>query len=714
MELPKDMTHVASLEPAHAAEAASIPRMGDLARETESVTPDAPVLALLALFHQREDLLAVPLLGEGGRFLGLVSRRAFMSFMTRAYAREVYTRKPVAEIIKAMPEMATAPVTPVPGDRVDRVLVEYLAQDPGMFHDALPVVEDGRVLGIVSIADMMLSLSESQNRLLGTVQSLGERLKREVALAAQLQRHLLPPKDIDLPGVRGLATLLTSSEVGGDYYDCYTVDGRYAVLMIGDVSGHGVASGMLVSAVKAGVNLLEAESERAPERILARLNRTLLNTARQALYMTLFVACLDTLTGELAYANAGHPFPYFYRAMLGRLEMLEAGGLPLGKSEQAEYFPETTELDLGDRLFLYTDGLLEEADGQGEPFGYDRLESLLEARAEGSFEELRDTVLDALSRHTGLAYFEDDVTLFTVEYRERPLQAAESTVELPEYPEQGLVRLPEAWYRAQRESLSPYISRQALVLLADSSFADLLPRFSRDGLRRVLPRHQPLPQRLGWDLLIHQHQCHAGPDLAGLMPRSETFWRDLPLTHSDDKTFVIEESRVYLEEAGVGPEHLDAALLAIDELLENGLYAAPKDGKGAHLYAKGERRALGPDETLSLHLAVGNGVLGISVIDAWGTLTPAVFLHRLARHVEGDGLISGRGGAGFYLLWRLSDYLQLRVFPHRETQVAVLFDLHRPMNTDADTGFQFLFHSEVHEATRHDPSLPAYTAGRFA
>jgi serine phosphatase RsbU (regulator of sigma subunit) len=706
-------THSVSSSTVTAANAFSTPRMSDLVREVEAISPNAPVLELLALFHEKEAVLAVPLLDEQQRYLGIVSRRAFMSVMSRAYAREIYVRKPVTEIVRVMPELAAAPVTPAPEDRVDRVLAEYLDRDPGMFYDALPVISGERLLGIVSIADMMLSLSESQGKLLGAVQALSDRLKQEVALAAQLQRQLLPPSDIALPGVKGLATLLTSSEVGGDYYHCYTVDGRYAVLMIGDVSGHGVAAGTLVSAANAGVNLLATAGERHPGRILARLNGTLLSAGQQTLYMTFFVACLDTLSGELAYANAGHQFPYLYRAMTGTLEMLEIGGLPLGKSAQGDYAVAVTEMDLGDRLFFYTDGLLEERDAADEPFGYERLEALLNANGGEALEGLRDRILEALARYAGSAFFEDDVTLFAVEYYEKPLLIAETEEALPNVLAQSLVRLPESWYRANEERFSPYLSRQTLIFLAEAGFSDLLPRFARDGIRRVLPRHQPFVQRLGWDALINQHQLRAASDLAGFIPGFGTAWRDFHLVHSEDKAFVIGESGAFLEEAGVGAEYVEAALLAIDELLENGLYAAPKNGKGAHLYAKGERRALAGDESLSLYVALKDRMLGLSVIDNWGTLTPAIFLHRFARHAEGEGLISGRGGAGFYLLWRLSDYLQVRVLPHRQTQITVLFDLTRFLDADTDKGFQFLFHSEVHEVTHHVSIDSAYSAGKL-
>ncbi len=697
-----------------AADGFSTPQMGDLARAVESISPNAPVPRLLDLFHKQESLLAVPLLDDRQRYLGIVSRRAFMSFMSRSYVRDIYARRPVAELIQAVPELAAAPVSPSPEDRIDRVLIDYLARDPGMYYDALPVVAGEGIVGVVAIADMMLSLSESQGKLLGAVQALGDRLKQEVALAAQVQRQLLPPPEVDLPGVKGLATLLTSSEVGGDYYDCYVVDGRHVVLMIGDVSGHGVAAGTLVGAIKAGVNMLAAAGERSPPKILERLNAVLLETARQTLYMTFFVGCLDTLTGLFAYANAGHQFPYLYRSMMGHLEMLEAGGLPLGKSEQAEYPAAAIELDLGDRLFLYTDGLLEEPSADQEPFGYDRLESLLNAKGGEAQEELRDTLLEALAGHAGNAFFEDDVTFFSVEYRERPIHVGEISLgEVPDLNELSLVRLLDSWYRANDEPISPYASRQNLVFLAEAEFSDLLPRFSRDGIRRVLPRHQPFIARLGWDALINQHQAHAVGDLAGFIAGCGAEWRDFSLFHSDDKAFAIDECGAFLEDAGVKPEHLEPALLAMDELLENGLYAAPKDGKGVPLYPKGGRRALAGDESLNLSLALKDNLLGLSVIDSWGTLTPAVFLERLARHVEGDGLISGQGGAGFYLLWRLSSYLQLRVLPHRRTQITVLFDLARPVDAEADKGFQFLFHSEVHETTSHVSSNSAYPAGNF-
>jgi PAS domain S-box-containing protein len=203
---------------------------------------------------------------------------------------------------------------------------------------------------------------------------LTSRLQGEVNLAATLQRSILPQPVIDLPGIQGLANLLTSSEVGGDYYDYYKVGGYHSVMLIGDVSGHGVAAGTMVGAAKAGVYPLIHEGITNPSEILNLLNQTMRVTAQQSLLMTMACLTLDARTGRLIFANAGHVLPYLLRNGAQQWQMLEASGLPLGKSMDSDYQQTAIELTLevGDKLFLYTDGLVEEESPSGEAFGYDR------------------------------------------------------------------------------------------------------------------------------------------------------------------------------------------------------------------------------------------------------------------------------------------------------------------------------------------------------
>ncbi|MCX7068309.1 MAG: SpoIIE family protein phosphatase [Methylococcales bacterium] len=337
---------------------------------------------------------------------------------------------------------------------------------------------------------------------------LTSRLQGEVNLAATLQRSILPPPRIDLPGVQGKATLLTSSEVGGDYYDYYKVAGHHSVLLIGDVSGHGVAAGTMVSAAKAGVYPLIHEGITSPIEILNSLNETMRATAQQSLLMTMACLSLDARTGKLIFANAGHVLPYLLRHKAQYWEMLEASGLPLGKSSDSDYSATAIELTLevGDRLFLYTDGLAEEESPSGEAFGYDRLEALLNANVDAEPETLHDIMMDALRIHCRGTAYTDDVTIVVVTHSDRVIQAA-AVNEVSD-----IIRISESFYR-QGDHPIPRISKEYVVFLAEHGYADLLTRFSQDGICRILPRHNDFCKKLGWEHLLNQHHETPNDDL---------------------------------------------------------------------------------------------------------------------------------------------------------------------------------------------------------
>lgn len=680
-----------------------VPCVGDLTQSVKPITLDTPILDVLHLFQTNSDLSALPVVDHENKYFGIISRRNYLTLMSRAFARELYARKNLDILLKSNSDIFIAPLIANEEDRIDQVIVDFLSRDPRIKYEALPVVGKLGIIGVVKVADMMLKMSQSQGNLIEAMQQLSARLNDEVANAAALQKNLLRPQRIELPGVRGLSTMITSSEVGGDFYDYYMVDNRWVVILVGDVSGHGIAAGTIVCAAKAGVNFLESEQEKEPRNILSRLSNIIFNTAHQALLMTMFAICLDTRTGELRYANAGHQFAYLYRSMLGQLDTLEIGGLPLGKNADTDYEQEITELDLGDRLFLYTDSIVEEENTAGECFGYERLEELLVSHGESEIETLNANLLESLTAYLGRSVFYDDVTIFCVEYLEKTLEmgniikADEPTIEPIE-----LVHISDSIYRANQKSISPRIKRQELILLAEHNFSDLIPSLSEHGIRRVLLQDHPINQHLGWGSLLNQHLNACSDDLAMFL-RSPDQRREFHFTHTEDKEFVINEVDAWLQEQPLlNLDRLDAAIFLLDELIENGLCGAPRDGKGRALYPKGTSRQLGTDELLRLDVSIQNGLLGISLTDNWGTLTPNVFLNRLSRHARGLGLDAGVGGGGLYLIWRMSDYLQLRVFPHQQTQVCAFMDLNNPFDPEADKGFQFLYHTELYEAVNDD------------
>ncbi|MDD5033656.1 MAG: SpoIIE family protein phosphatase [Methylococcaceae bacterium] len=541
----------------------------------------------------------------------------------------------------------------------------------------------------------------AENRLqqtLGELGKLSSRLQGEINLAATLQRSILPSPSVNLPGIQGQATLITSSEVGGDYYDYFQVGGYQSVFLIGDVSGHGVAAGTMVSAAKGGLYPLMSEGVSRPAEILRLLNQTMLATAQQSLLMTMSCLSLDGRTGRVRFANAGHVFPYLRRRGERDWTMLEGSvGLPLGKSVDVDYLAveQELELEIGDRLFLFTDGVVEEESSLGEPFGYDRLEQLLRDHAAADAETLHRAILGALRNHCGREGFGDDVTLAVIDHTDRVEVQVVGDVS------DQLIRISEGLYRGQRDRFTSPISRQLVVFLAEGEFHDLLPRMAEDGIRRVMPRDDAFYHRLGWDNLMGQHRITLDDDLYSLA-LDRMGERQFQLTHSDEKLFLMEETRAWLDELGIlSEDHLDAMLLVMDEMIENSLYGAPRDGQSRPFYEKGVTRALEPREFVRIDLAVGPETVGLMVTDNWGTLTPSVYLDHLT-HTLKSGVEAGIGGAGLYLMWRMSDYLQIRVAPNRSTQITTLWDLNKPLSVGLRTGFQFLYHNEFNEVMIHD------------
>ncbi len=521
---------------------------------------------------------------------------------------------------------------------------------------------------------------------------LTARLQGEVNLAATLQRSILPMPTIELPGIQGLANLLTSSEVGGDYYDYYKVGGHHSILLIGDVSGHGVAAGTMVGAAKAGVYPLIHEGVTSPSEILNSLNETMRVTAQQSLLMTMACLSLDARNGKLVFANAGHVLPYLLRNQAQHWEMLEASGLPLGKSVDSDYLETAIDLTLevGDRLFLYTDGLVEEESPSGEAFGYDRLEEILNSNLDADPETLRNIIMDALRRHCRSVAYTDDVTIVVVTHTDRVSQVSASN-EVSD-----IIRISENFYRHGEHPI-PRISKEYIVFMAEQGYSDLLTRFSQDGICRILPRHDELCRKLGWEHLLNQHHESPDDDLHTLIP-GQSQHRQFQITHTEDKLFIMEEIQSWLTDQGtLSKDHIEALMVILDEMTENSLYAAPRDGKGVAYYRKGESRELSAHEEVRIDIAVTPELLGLMITDNWGTLTPAVFLKNIAHAME-KGVEAGIGGVGLYMMWRLSDYLQIRVFPQKRTQVTTLWDIKSTIDMDVDSGIQFIYHTEYEAA----------------
>jgi hypothetical protein len=240
-----------------------------------------------------------------------------------------------------------------------------------------------------------------------------ERQRVELETARRIQSSILPELPPRLHGVEIAQAYLPASEVGGDFYDVLALeDGRLAVA-VGDVAGHGVSSGLVMSMVKSAL-AVQVTFDPEVRSVFTTLNRMVHQTARKRLLATLCYLLLDPRKRELVYASAGHLFPYRVTPA-GKVSALESIAYPLGVRGYMDVEPRTASLEPGDLLFLCSDGLVEAKSSRSEElFGFERLEATLARYAAAGVEAVRDGLLADLARFTGDQPREDDQTLLVL------------------------------------------------------------------------------------------------------------------------------------------------------------------------------------------------------------------------------------------------------------------------------------------------------------
>ena len=266
--------------------------------------------------------------------------------------------------------------------------------------------------------DELGDLARSFNHMTGSVQSMlddvaeKERLAQELELAREIQESLLPARHLELGPLTVRATFQPAAEVGGDYFDVFPLSEDRLVVAIGDVAGHGLATGLLMASLKSSVATLVHEGYAGSE-LIEKINRLLVEHGQSRTMVTLSVIEIDLAEDRLKLANAGHP-PAFLVTVDGGAEELMAGSLPLGTRLCRPAVLERP-FPVGSLLLAYSDGLVEAAPADGEPFGYDRLERILSDAAGLPGAALTALILDRLSDYTTGANLADDLTLLIVE-----------------------------------------------------------------------------------------------------------------------------------------------------------------------------------------------------------------------------------------------------------------------------------------------------------
>ena len=242
-----------------------------------------------------------------------------------------------------------------------------------------------------------------------------ERVKAEIDAANRIQAALLPLDVPELAGASVASHYRAATEIGGDYFDFLPQPNGEIGIAFGDVSGHGLTSGIVMAMAKSAL-LVQVTANASPRVVLEVLNEIVIKTAPKRILMTFFFGLLDPATHSLRFASAGHLDPYVYRAGTRRIEPLSSWGFPLGVKHRDPFREHTVEFSSGDRLILYSDGLIEAVDDDGEPFGFDRFERVLADSGHMPAEEIKKSLLAAVKKFTRNRPPEDDQTLVVVSF----------------------------------------------------------------------------------------------------------------------------------------------------------------------------------------------------------------------------------------------------------------------------------------------------------
>jgi sigma-B regulation protein RsbU (phosphoserine phosphatase) len=270
---------------------------------------------------------------------------------------------------------------------------------------------------VLARVETHLALRRLQKRL----EDANQRFAEELALAANIQASFLPRELPPIPGWGLSATLRPARETSGDFYDLIPLNNGKFGIVIADVTDKGTAAALFMALSRTLLRTYALEYEWQPELVFRDVHRRILEDTDTKQFVTVFFGVLDPINGMLTYANAGHNPPYLFRGRNGpgaSIEVQELGntGPPLGLRICADltWDQAALQLDPGDVLVLYTDGITEAEDLEEEFFEEERLLEVVGANLEHSAAEIQSAILTKVQHFVGDAPQHDDITLFVV------------------------------------------------------------------------------------------------------------------------------------------------------------------------------------------------------------------------------------------------------------------------------------------------------------
>jgi sigma-B regulation protein RsbU (phosphoserine phosphatase) len=262
-----------------------------------------------------------------------------------------------------------------------------------------------------------LALMVENGRLTGRIVAQ-EKVRRDLALAAEVQRRLLPEAPPDRDAAAVAAVSLPARSIGGDYFDFIDVGDRRLGIALADIAGKGIPAALIMSSVRMALRVLASEPGASLPDLVARMNHVLYETTPSNSYATFFYARLDDETRELRYINAGHLPPILVRS--GQLQELTTGGSVIGLLDGMSYEEGGVSLQPGDVLVAFTDGVPEAQNAAEEDFGDARLKELLTQIAHLDAQEIAARLVAELKAWIQDASQYDDLTFIVLKVRDVP------------------------------------------------------------------------------------------------------------------------------------------------------------------------------------------------------------------------------------------------------------------------------------------------------
>jgi serine phosphatase RsbU (regulator of sigma subunit) len=409
--------------------------IAELKLNLSEIDVSLPGKQLLKLFSHDDHLPGVILLRDG-EFVGLVSREYFLEMMSLPYRMDLFAQRPIEQLYEfvnvnllkldgstSILDAAKQALDRPPNSVYEPIVVELVDRAYRLLDVRRLLVAQSKLYEVATIA-----LRQREAEILDLNQRLkaeNTRLGAEVEVTRKIQTMLLP-HNAELAAISSLdiaAYMEPAAEVGGDYYDILRHHDRVKI-GIGDVTGHGLESGVLMLMVQTAVRTLLTHDVTDPVAFFSTLNQTIFdNVGRMESDKHLTLALLD-YTDQDGYGHvtlSGQHEDVIVLRRDGTIETIDTVdlGFPIGLDEMIAPFIGQTSLELasGEAIVLYTDGITEAENTEGQMYGFERFLEVLKRHAHGCADDIRQAVITDVKTFIGLNTIYDDITLLVLKQR---------------------------------------------------------------------------------------------------------------------------------------------------------------------------------------------------------------------------------------------------------------------------------------------------------